>query len=82
VQSFSQEQREVERFRQVALDLKQKALKAERTISLFSSLFGFNFFAFYTYTFYIATIFYEQGFINIETNAPYVAGDLITILVA
>jgi hypothetical protein len=58
------------------------ALTAERTISLFASLFGFAFFAFYTYTFYIALIFYQRGFDNTVTGEPYVAGDLITILVA
>lgn len=80
--SFSQEEKEIQKFTDKAREVKVIAQKAERTISLMSAFFNFSIFGFYTYSFLIASIFYQYEIINSQTGVVYSAGDLLTVLQA
>ena len=82
VTSFNQEQREADKF----ADLAEKTMIiVKKTEKMSSGMYGFFMlfmFGFYVYALWIGTQFIHEGKINPKTNTIYTAGSILTTMMA
>ena len=83
ISAFANEDKEVEKFRKLALKVKAVAHRQEVLISVLIGLFRMFIFGFYVYSLYLASIFLEKHKTNPSKNYKrYDVGALLSVLIS
>jgi ABC-type multidrug transport system fused ATPase/permease subunit len=81
ITSFSNEEKEIEKFVKQANVVRNSTYKHEVLSSSFMGLIRFMIFSFYVYAFWIGTVFIKNEIKNFD-GKPYTTGTILTVLMA
>ncbi|CDW89499.1 abc transporter [Stylonychia lemnae] len=82
ITSFAQQDKEIERFNEISDKCSEVSDKAEFWVSGFLGFLKFAIYGFYSFNFWLGTIYIEHKKINPNTGSNYTVGEIISIIVA
>lgn len=82
VASFGRESRELDKFIKWSEKTREVGRRYQRRYSFMVGIMKLAIFSFYTFAFYIGSIYIEQGKIKPGTNEAYASQDVLTVLIA
>ncbi|CDW90568.1 abc transporter [Stylonychia lemnae] len=82
ITSFSQEEKEIQKFEKLVDQAKQISDKSEHWIAAFIGFLKFVLFWFYAFETYLGTFFIQYNLTNPSSHKDYIAGDVITVVMS
>lgn len=82
ITSFANEDKELVKFDKLADEVRHIAHRSEYWLAAFVGLFRLLIFGFYTYAFWIATVYIEDRKNDPNTGKTYRVGDLLSVMMA